>query len=55
MKRVFRIGGVASVAAGLYLRPPENALVLSVDEKSQIQALAAPSRDCRSKRAAAAR
>lgn len=24
---------------GLYLRPPENALVLSVDEKSQIQAL----------------
>ncbi len=24
---------------GLYLNPPENALVLSVDEKSQIQAL----------------
>lgn len=24
---------------GLYLNPPENAIVLSVDEKSQIQAL----------------
>ena len=24
---------------GLYMNPPENALVLSVDEKSQIQAL----------------
>jgi hypothetical protein len=24
---------------GLYLNPPENALVLSVDEKTQIQAL----------------
>lgn len=24
---------------GLYLNPPENALILSVDEKSQIQAL----------------
>jgi hypothetical protein len=26
---------------GLYLHPPENALVLSVDEKSQIQAFVA--------------
>ena len=25
--------------AGLYLAPPENAIVLCVDEKSQIQAL----------------
>ena len=24
---------------GLYLNPPENAIVLSIDEKSQIQAL----------------
>ncbi len=26
-------------AAGLYMNPPENAVVLSVDEKTQIQAL----------------
>jgi transposase len=32
---------------GLYLDPPEHALVLSVDEKSQIQALDRPNRDCR--------
>ena len=31
---------------GLYVDPPEHALVLSVDEKSQIQASTAPSRDC---------
>jgi hypothetical protein len=31
---------------GLYLDPPRKALVLSVNEKSQIQALSAPSRDC---------
>ena len=32
---------------GLYVDPPAHAVVLSVDEKSQIQALAAPSRVCR--------
>ena len=32
---------------GLYLNPPENALVLCVDEKSQIQALERTSRSCR--------
>ena len=31
---------------GLYLSPPNRALVLSVDEKSQIQALDASSRSC---------
>ena len=36
---------------GLYMAPPKHAIVLSVDEKSQIQALTAPSRDCRSSRA----
>ena len=38
---------------GLYVDPPEHALVLSVDEKSQIQALHRPSRDCRRRRVAA--
>jgi len=37
---------------GLYLNPPEHALVLSCDEKSQIQALDRTSRACRSRRAA---
>ena len=32
---------------GLYVDPPAHAVVLSVDEKSQIQALDAPSRVCR--------
>jgi hypothetical protein len=32
---------------GLYLDPPERALVLCVDEKSQIQAWTAPPRPCR--------
>ena len=32
---------------GLYLDPPLNAIVLSIDEKSQIQALDRPSRACR--------
>jgi hypothetical protein len=37
---------------GLYLNPPDQALLLSVDEKSQVQALdrtqpGAPSRGCR--------
>ena len=32
---------------GLYVDPPAHAIVLSVDEKSQIQALIAPSRACR--------
>jgi lambda repressor-like predicted transcriptional regulator len=33
---------------GLYLNPPDKAIVLCVDEKSQIQALTTgPSRDCR--------
>ena len=32
---------------GLYLNPPANAIVLCVDEKSQIQALNRPSRSCR--------
>ena len=36
---------------GLYLDPPAHSLVLSVDEKSQIQASTAPSRACRSRRA----
>ena len=31
---------------GLYLNPPDNAMVLCVDEKSQIQALAEHSRSC---------
>ncbi len=31
---------------GLYLNPPEHALVLCCDEKSQIQALDARNRDC---------
>ena len=33
---------------GLYLNPPERAIVLSMDEKSQIQALDPRSRRCRS-------
>ena len=33
---------------GVYLDPPERALVLGVDEKRQIKALAAPRRACRS-------
>ena len=36
---------------GLYLDPPERAVVLCVDEKSQIQALDAPRRCCRCCRA----
>ena len=32
---------------GLYLNPPERAVVLCVDEKSQIQALTGPRRSCR--------
>jgi hypothetical protein len=32
---------------GLYLSPPNRALVLSVDEKSQIQALDRDSQSCR--------
>ena len=32
---------------GLYLNPPDKALVLAVDEKSQIRPLTAPSRGCR--------
>ena len=35
---------------GLYLNPPENAIVLSIDEKSQIQALNRPRRRCRCNR-----
>ena len=31
---------------GLYLNPPENAMVLSIDEKSQIQALDRRNRRC---------
>jgi transposase len=38
---------------GLYLNPPEKALVLCVDEKSQIQALQRSSRACRLSRGAA--
>jgi hypothetical protein len=37
---------------GLYLDPPAHSLVLSVDEKSQIQALDRTQPGCRSKRAA---
>ncbi len=33
--------------AGLHLNPPDKALVLSVDEKSQIQALDRSQRACR--------
>ena len=36
---------------GLYLNPPENAIVLSIDEKSQIQALDRRSTRCRGTRA----
>ena len=32
---------------GLYLDPPAHAVVLSIDEKSSIQALTVPSLDCR--------
>jgi hypothetical protein len=32
---------------GLYLSPPNQALVLSIDEKSQIQALIGSSPSCR--------
>jgi hypothetical protein len=32
---------------GLYVDPPAHAVVLSIDEKSQIQALDRPTRDCR--------
>jgi hypothetical protein len=32
---------------GLYVNPPDHAIVLSIDEKSQIQALDRPSRACR--------
>ena len=39
---------------GLYLRPPEHAIVLSVDEKTSIQALERPSRHSRCARAARA-
>lgn len=35
---------------GIYLSPPENALVLAVDEKSQIQAWTEPSPCCRWRR-----
>jgi hypothetical protein len=35
---------------GLYVEPPAHAIVLSFDEKSQIQALVGLSRDCRSKK-----
>jgi transposase len=38
---------------GLYVDPPAHAVVLSIDEKSQIQALDAPNRDCRSSPGAA--
>ena len=40
---------------GLYMNPPDHALVLSVDEKSQIQASTARNRACRSRRVAAPR
>ena len=40
---------------GLYLDPPAHSLVLSVDEKSRIQALDRTQRGCRSRRAAPAR
>jgi hypothetical protein len=35
------------VVVGLYLSPPENAIVFSVDEKSQIHAWSGPRRSCR--------
>ncbi len=37
---------------GLYLNPPQQAIVLCVDEKSQIQALDRTQPGCRSRRAA---
>jgi len=40
---------------GLYMSPPHHAVVLSIDEKSQIQALDRPSRVCRSSPANARR
>ena len=51
--RTFKLSNDPQFAAkvqdivGLYLDPPEHALVLSVDEKTQIQALTAPSPACR--------
>jgi len=36
---VFRVVGKVTDICGLYLAPPQNAIVLCVDEKSQIQAL----------------
>ncbi|ALM43620.1 ISPsy1 transposase (plasmid) [Streptomyces sp. FR-008] len=46
--RLHQIDKVRDVV-GLYLDPPEKALVLCVDEKSQIQAWTGPSRSCRSR------
>lgn len=40
---------------GLYLNPPEHAVVLCVDEKSQIQAMDRTQKVCRSTRADSAR
>ncbi len=37
---------------GLYMNPPDRALVLCVDEKSQIQRWIARNRACRSRKAA---
>ena len=39
---------------GLYLHPPERAIVVCVDEKAQIQALPAPPPTCRCARSARA-
>jgi hypothetical protein len=58
--RTFKLSSDPKFAAkvqdivGLYVNPPEHALVLSVDEKSQIQALDR-TQSCRSSAAAAAR
>jgi hypothetical protein len=41
----------ASEIVGLYLNPPENAIVLSVDEKPSIQALERKNKRCYHERA----
>lgn len=42
-----RFDGKLLGVVGLYLNPPERALVLSCDKKRQIQALNSPSQSCR--------
>jgi hypothetical protein len=43
-----RLAAMVADVVGLYLDPPAGAVVLSFDEKTQVQALDPPSRWCRS-------